>query len=65
MTKQPSKDDISAQGESMTRVAVFEVIVRPGYELVTAAGDDRPAYVGSRVWNERQKNLNVHKEPRS
>jgi len=53
-----------------SKVTIFEVTKRPGYELVTAAGGDRPAYVGSREWNERQKpysrqeSLNVHRKSR-
>jgi len=35
------------------KVTVFEVTKRPTYELVTAAGDDRPVYIGSREWREQ------------
>jgi len=47
-----------------SKVTIFEVTKRPGYELVTAAGG------GSREWNERQKpysrqeSLNVHRKSR-
>ena len=34
------------------KVTVFEVTKRPTYELVTAAGDDRPVYIGSRKWQD-------------
>jgi len=39
----------------MIKIPIFEVTKRSGYELVTAAGDDRPIYVGSREWRERQQ----------
>lgn len=38
-----------------SKVVIYEVTKRAGYELVTAAGDDRPAYVGSREWREQQQ----------
>jgi len=39
----------------MTKIVIYEVINRQNYELVTAAGDDRPIYIGSREWQEQQK----------
>jgi len=40
---------------AMTKIVIYEVINRQNYELVTAAGDDRPIYIGSREWQEQQK----------
>jgi len=37
------------------QVVILEVTKRTGYELVTVAGGDRPAYVGTREWRERQQ----------
>jgi hypothetical protein len=30
------------------KIMIFEVTKRPTYELVTAAGEDRPVYIGSK-----------------
>jgi len=40
---------------AIAKVTVFEITKGRGYELVTAAGDDRPAYVGTREWREQQQ----------
>jgi hypothetical protein len=36
------------------KVTILEVIDRPSYELISVAGPDRPIYVGSQKWRERQ-----------
>jgi hypothetical protein len=46
-----------------SKIVIFEVAKRPAYELVTAAGDDRPVYVGSSKWYQQQaipNNRNVY-----
>jgi hypothetical protein len=37
------------------KITIYEVVKRPTYELITAAGGDRPVYVGSREWREQQQ----------
>ena len=45
-----------AQGGTLmkAKVTILEVIDRPSYELISVAGPDRPIYVGSQKWRERQ-----------
>ena len=48
----------------MIRVVILEVTNRPTYELVTRAGGDRPVYVGSAEWQERNRdNINIQTGP--
>jgi hypothetical protein len=37
------------------KISILEVTNRPTYELVSLAGPDRPIYIGSREWRERQQ----------
>jgi hypothetical protein len=47
----------------IAKITILEVTNRPTYELVSVAGPERPIYIGSTEWRERQENIDIQTNP--